>query len=74
MEITLQDPPNLVAILRLLAQAKVTVFAQDAELRYRWIENPPETWHAADVAGKSEVDILPAKAAAIRNGMAIPAE
>jgi len=65
MEITLQDPPNLVAILRLLAQAKVTVFAQDADLRYRWIENPPETWHAADVAGKSEVDILPAKAAAM---------
>jgi len=65
MENTPHDPPNLAAILRLLAHAKVTVFAQDAQLRYRWIENPPQTWGAADVAGKSEVEVLPAKAAVI---------
>jgi two-component sensor histidine kinase len=69
MENTLQDPPNLAAILRLLAHAKVTVFAQDAQLRYRWIENPPETWDAADAAGKSDVDVLPAKAAAIASAV-----
>jgi two-component sensor histidine kinase len=55
---------DLSGALRTLAQAGVAVFAQDAELRYRWIENPPSAWRGSDVAGKSETDVLPAKAAA----------
>jgi two-component sensor histidine kinase len=65
MDSTASVPPNLVAILRLLDHAKVTVFSQDAELRYRWIENPPDGWTKTGAAGKSEIDVLPAKAAAL---------
>jgi two-component sensor histidine kinase len=62
-----QTPPpaNIATILRLLANAKVTAFAQDADLRYRWIENPPDGWIATDVDGRSEADFLPAKPAAL---------
>lgn len=55
---------NIVSLLRLLGRAKVTAFAQDADLRYRWIENPPEDW-GTDFAGKSEADVLPTKPAAL---------
>jgi two-component sensor histidine kinase len=57
-------PADLSGVFRTLAQARVAVFAQDADLRYRWIENPPPTWGGSDIAGKSEVDVLPARAAA----------
>ena len=50
-------------VLRTLAQANVAAFAQDRDLRYRWIENPPSSWHGVDIAGKSEIDVLPARAA-----------
>lgn len=58
-------PTNLAAILRLLGNAGVTAFAQDTNLRYRWIENPPAGWNVDAAAGKSDLDILPAKAAAL---------
>jgi two-component sensor histidine kinase len=47
----------------------VAAFAPDADLRYRWVENPPDGWAAADIAGKSEVDVLPAKPAALANAV-----
>jgi two-component sensor histidine kinase len=52
-------------ILQLLGHAAVTVFSQDLDLRYRWIESPPRSWKAADAAGKSDADILPPAAAAV---------
>jgi two-component sensor histidine kinase len=52
-------------ILQLLGHAGVTVFSQDVALRYRWIESPPNSWKATDVAGKSDADILPPTAAAV---------
>jgi two-component sensor histidine kinase len=52
-------------ILRLLGHAAVTVFSQDVDLRYRWIEGPPSSWKATDVLGKSDADILPPAAAAV---------
>lgn len=58
-------PAHIDAILRLLGRAKITAFAQDSDLRYRWIENPPDGWTAADAAGKTEIEVLPAKAAAL---------
>lgn len=60
-----EDLPDINDILELLGAAAVTVFAQDDALRYRWIRNPPGNWTAAAASGKSEIDVLPAKAAAM---------
>jgi two-component sensor histidine kinase len=62
-------PKDPGGVLRALAHAKVVAFAQDADLRYRWIENPPPTWRGSDIAGKSEIDVLPAKAAALATAL-----
>lgn len=43
--------------------ADVTLFAQDRNLTYEWIENPPPGYH--DVIGRSDSEILPAELAAI---------
>lgn len=58
-------PAHLKTILRTLSHATVTVFSQDRDLRYRWIENPPPMWRAADIAGKTDADVLPPTAAAL---------
>jgi two-component sensor histidine kinase len=52
-------------ILRLLGHAAVTVFSQDVDLRYRWIEGTPRSWRASDIVGKSDADVLPPAAAAV---------
>jgi two-component sensor histidine kinase len=60
-------PPHIApeAILRLLRGASMTLFNQDADLRYRWLENAPAAWNVdGDVRGKTDADILPAGAAA----------
>lgn len=62
-------PAYIDAILRLLGRAKVSAFAQDSDLRYRWIENPPEDWGTTDIVGKSEADVLPAKSAALTTAL-----
>jgi two-component sensor histidine kinase len=62
-----QGPPPLALteMLRLLRGASITVFAQDAGLRYRWLENPPASWNAhGDVRGRTDGDLLPPGAAA----------
>jgi two-component sensor histidine kinase len=57
-------PVALAEMLHLLRGASVTVFNQDKHLRYRWLQNPPATWGAAEAQGKSDSEILPAGAAA----------
>lgn len=52
-------------ILRLLGHAAVTIFSQDIDLRYRWIEGPPRSWKASDILGKSDAEVLPPTAAAV---------
>lgn len=55
----------LAEALRLFRGASVTVFSQDADLRYRWLENSPQSWAMpADVRGSRDIDLLPAAAAA----------
>jgi two-component sensor histidine kinase len=56
------DPDQM---LRLLGHAGVTVFSQDVDLRYRWIEGPPRSWTASDVVGKTDAEVLPPTAAAV---------
>lgn len=58
-------PAHLKTILRTLSHATVTIFSQDRDLRYRWIENPPPAWRAGDIAGKTDADVLPPAAAAL---------
>jgi two-component sensor histidine kinase len=57
--------PDLDRILRVLGHASTTVFSQDTGLRYRWIESPPKSWKAANIAGRSDADVLSPAAAAI---------
>jgi two-component sensor histidine kinase len=52
-------------VLRLLGHAAVTVFSQDTNLRYRWIQGPPRSWKASDILGKSDAEVLPPTAAAV---------
>ena len=56
--------PTLAEILRLLGGASVTLFSQDAGLRYRWLVNRPESWGGEDARGKTDLHVLPAGAAA----------
>ncbi|MFD0916487.1 HWE histidine kinase domain-containing protein [Pseudahrensia aquimaris] len=51
-------------LLRALAGTEITVFYQDTDLRYRWMENPPAGWTVEDIVGKDEFGILPQAAAA----------
>ncbi len=46
-----------------LANSGITMFQQDAELRYVWMHNPPERMTVDDVIGKTDAEILPADAA-----------
>lgn len=48
---------------RLLQSTRIVVFAQDADLKYLWIENQPSSWRAGGV-GKTDIDLLPPAAAA----------
>jgi two-component sensor histidine kinase len=57
--------PHLDRILRVLGHASTTLFSQDTGLRYRWIESPPRSWKASDIAGRSDADVLSPAAAAI---------
>jgi two-component sensor histidine kinase len=55
----------LAEILSLLRGAGATVFSQDTELRYRWLENPPKSWVTpTEIRGKTDLDLLPTGAAA----------
>jgi len=42
-----------------LQESDVTVFYQDTDLVYRWIENPPPEFPAGEVVGKLEADLFP---------------
>lgn len=44
--------------------ARMTVYAQDADLRYTWIHNPASGLVEAEVVGKRDEDLLPPEAAA----------
>lgn len=46
-----------------LRQSPVSVFSQDAELRYTWIRNPPQAY-PEDSRGKTDADLLGPEAAA----------
>ena len=58
-------------ILRLLEAARITVFAQDTDLKYLWIENRPESWRSGGGPRKSDADLLPPAAAATAAAMKI---
>jgi two-component sensor histidine kinase len=46
-----------------LRLSNVVLFGQDKELRYVWIENPPEGWLSQDILGKRDEDIFPSETA-----------
>jgi PAS domain S-box-containing protein len=48
-----------------LKSSPITVFNQDQELRYTWIYNPTFDYHATEVIGKQDQDLLPEEDAAI---------
>jgi PAS domain S-box-containing protein len=52
-----------------LAHSNITLFEQDTESRYRWVYNPPAGFHAADVVGKTNDDLLPPDEAARVNAL-----
>jgi two-component sensor histidine kinase len=58
-------PAPVTDILHVLDAAAVTVFAQDGDLKYRWITNRPASWGTADPSGRDDAGILPPMAAAI---------
>lgn len=43
--------------------ARMTVYAQDADLRYTWVHNPALGFAEAEVVGKRDDDLLPPEAA-----------
>jgi PAS domain S-box-containing protein len=47
-----------------LAHSNITLYEQDAELRYRWVYNPPRGFRVDDVVGKSNDELFPAEEAA----------
>jgi PAS domain S-box-containing protein len=47
-----------------LAHSNITLFEQDAELRYRWIYNPPLGLGPADVLGKTNAELVSPEEAA----------
>jgi PAS domain S-box-containing protein len=51
-----------------LKDSPITVFNQDAELRYTWIYNPHVHWQQ-DAIGKTDEELLGAKKAAILTGL-----
>ena len=59
-------PVGANSVLRLMRGASIAHFSQDANLKYRWLENPPKTWSAAGgVERKTDADLLPASAASV---------
>jgi PAS domain S-box-containing protein len=47
-----------------LNTASISVFNQDANLRYTWIHNPDPGFQAEEVIGKTDADLLPKHEAA----------
>jgi two-component sensor histidine kinase len=62
-------PAPATDILHILDSAAVTVFAQDRDLKYRWITNRPASWGTADPAGHDDAVILSPTAAAIASAL-----
>jgi two-component sensor histidine kinase len=62
-------PAPATDILHVLDSAAVTVFAQDIDLKYRWITNRPASWGTTDPAGQDDSGILPTTAAAIASAL-----
>src|SRR5688500_12495203 len=56
-------------ILHVLDSAAVTVFAQDIDLKYRWITNRPASWGTTDPAGQDDSGIRPTTAAAMASAL-----
>ena len=52
-----------VHFLRALQGTDITVFYQDLNLKYIWIENPPEGWIIEEIIGQDDSMVLPAAAA-----------
>lgn len=48
-----------------LRDSNISVFMQDADLRYVWMRNAPEGFNAHEVIGKVDEEILPATAARV---------
>lgn len=65
METKSSAPAHFTQVLGVLKGAATTLFSQDSDLRYRWIESPPRSWQGSDIAGKNDADVLPPTAAAI---------
>ena len=51
-----------------LRQSPVSVFSQDANMRYTWVRNPPPSF-PPDVIGKNDRDFLPAGTAKVINDL-----
>jgi two-component sensor histidine kinase len=58
-------PAPVIDILLILNSAGVTLFAQDSDLKYRWMINRPASWGTAEPAGIDDAGLLPSPAAAI---------
>ncbi|MEM9734491.1 MAG: HWE histidine kinase domain-containing protein [Pseudomonadota bacterium] len=57
---TLGDPNSRGALLqRAIDGSDITVFYQDVELRYQWVENPLKGWSADLILGRGDDDIMP---------------
>ncbi len=50
---------NLNNIAAILSHSKITLFEQDLQLRYLWMDNPPRRWRKGNVAGKTDEEVLP---------------
>ena len=51
-------------LLEAIDDTDLTVFYQDRDLVYRWMESPPHGWDVAKIIGRGEDDVLPPEAAA----------
>ncbi|WP_457939242.1 sensor histidine kinase [Mesorhizobium sp. 10J20-29] len=64
MPSTIQNEPKAaVALLRALRNTAVSVFYQDAALRFVWARNVPASWSQGNIAGAGDADLFPASVA-----------
>ncbi len=60
-----KTPGSIDQVLRAVQGSRVSLFRQDMDLKYQWIENPFAGLSTASVVGLTDMDILPEPAASI---------
>ncbi len=53
------EPEAAVALLRALRNTAISVFYQDADLRFLWARNVPEGWLSGNISGATDADLFP---------------